>query len=482
MNRKRLSQQLLAAIGALAVFASSAFAQDQLTATYTLKRVVTDSDLTADDPLYKYREWLKNTHPEVTPGPQAGARSFAYYSSQGKKFPETVWSFQAANGSGSLNYTRYRTSEGIPPPVDYRHSWTYSWKQPPRVLTTGQTVSFGLTINGSAGPGPATHYAQWLTKPNQLFKPAGQAPANDPFQPVRTSSSGSGKEEVSAEGDFIFSPVESFIKKAEPVVLIVKFRYYTPFNVYYEYELGESGTRPPPPPPPPPPTVAGARIEIPDRTVKQGTSLKIPVYIKGLSAGSGIANLNLEISYDRSKLRAMGIGDGNIYGASTMVEKNSGEAGKMRIGFAGKVDIARDGVIGYVNFKAEGVSGQTPLTINVVQAQNAGGSPVSLKTDDGVVYFRSPNDQPVLPPDNPFIQVGPPGSGSAPPPTIPPGTPVLGDGDGDQRLTPADARRALQMSVKKIPEDKQLDLSQNGQVQSEDARLILQRSMWDTSR
>lgn len=67
------------------------------------------------------------------------------------------------------------------------------------------------------------------------------------------------------------------------------------------------------------------------------------------------------------------------------------------------------------------------------------------------------------------------GHGDRPLGTNPDGT-AVGDSDGDQRLTAKDAEAALQMSVGLRPLDTNLDLGQDGRVQSGDARQILQEA------
>ena len=68
----------------------------------------------------------------------------------------------------------------------------------------------------------------------------------------------------------------------------------------------------------------------------------------------------------------------------------------------------------------------------------------------------------ILAPTPPTDEVGQPV-----PPVVPPTKP----------WTTADALQALQMSVKLLTEDNRLDLDKDGQVTSNDARLILQQAL-----
>lgn len=54
---------------------------------------------------------------------------------------------------------------------------------------------------------------------------------------------------------------------------------------------------------------------------------------------------------------------------------------------------------------------------------------------------------------------------------------LLGDCDGDGRLTPLDARCALEMSVQLIPARAEADIDQSSEVTSRDATMILQRAV-----
>ncbi len=215
------------------------------------------------------------------------------------------------------------------------------------------------------------------------------------------------------------------------------------------------------------------------RVGRPGTQFTMPVLLNNVAtdAAAGIANVNFQITYDPRVVQVSGkIARGNIYGGGTLFEANARERGRIRIGFAGETGITRTGTVAQIPFEVVGRPGQhTELRIRITQSQTAAGQNASLETTHGRVTIPSPSDPVGGGRSGAGGDPGGGGHGDRPLGTNPDGT-AVGDSDGDQRLTAKDAEAALQMSVGLRPVDTNLDVDQDGRVQSGDARQILQEA------
>ena len=213
-------------------------------------------------------------------------------------------------------------------------------------------------------------------------------------------------------------------------------------------------TSPPPKPttdpatPPPagvaePASVSRFTIQAGRREGKPGEVITVPVYLLN---PDGLANLNLTLGYSSGIARVEEkIVRGNVLG-SALFESNAGEADQARIGIAGNKALSESGILAHVPFKLVGKPGdRAELKVVVGTANRLDGAPLKADVIDGEILILDD-------------------SGGVP-----------GDSDGDRTLTAGDALAALKMSVKLLPEKKAADADGDGQVTSNDARLILQK-------
>jgi hypothetical protein len=195
----------------------------------------------------------------------------------------------------------------------------------------------------------------------------------------------------------------------------------------------------------PPGTTAGTKMALvaEHRTVIAGETVMVPVWLVN---GADIANINFTASHDGNVARLEGEPvKGNLLGEA-LFSANPKEAGLIRLGFAQSKGLSGTGTVAYLPFRAVGKPGdRTPLRLEVQVINNPGGTVLASDKIDGSITI-----------------VGPDGA-------------VPGDCDGDGNLTALDAKCALDMSVKLIPEKKHLDMDGDSQVTSRDATIILQR-------
>ena len=180
-----------------------------------------------------------------------------------------------------------------------------------------------------------------------------------------------------------------------------------------------------------------------NRKVLAGDNVLVPVWLVN---GADVANINFTVGYDGNVAKPEGDpGKGNLLGEA-LFSANPKEAGLIRLGFAQSKGLSGTGTVAYLPFRAVGKPGdRTPLHLEVQIINNPGGTALTIAKIDGSITI-----------------VGPDGL-------------VPGDCDGDGELTAADAKCALDMSVKLIPEKANMDMDGDGQVTSRDATIILQR-------
>ncbi len=168
---------------------------------------------------------------------------------------------------------------------------------------------------------------------------------------------------------------------------------------------------------------------------------------------SNVSNINILLEFDPNVVQVPSKPAVGIVGGQRLFEANFSEPGRVRLGFAGSTGITQDGILATIPFTATGsVGNRTPVSVRVTQANRADGPVLEAQQVSGALEIVAAEVQPpeVIPPT---------------PPVVPP----------PRTFSTEDALRALQMSVKLLPEDATLDLDQNGQVSSNDARIILKR-------
>lgn len=180
-----------------------------------------------------------------------------------------------------------------------------------------------------------------------------------------------------------------------------------------------------------------------NRKVLAGDTVLVPVWLVN---GVDVANINFTVGYDGKVARPeVDPGKGNLLGAA-LFSANAKEVGLIRLGFAQSKGLSGTGTVAYLPFRTVGKPGdRTPLHLEVQIINNPGGTALTIARIDGSITLVGPDG--LLP----------------------------GDCDGDGALTTIDAKCALDMSVKLIPEKMNMDMDGDGQVTSRDATIILQR-------
>jgi hypothetical protein len=179
------------------------------------------------------------------------------------------------------------------------------------------------------------------------------------------------------------------------------------------------------------------------RKAQSGEMVMLPIW---LLKGADVANMNFTASYAAAIAKPEGdVTKGYLLG-DDLLSGNTGDAGTVRIGFAGAGGISGDGPVAYVPFRVTGKPGdKTPITLAVTTINNPSGGVLPIDVINGEILI-----------------VGPDGM-------------IPGDCDGDGVITAADAWCALRMSVKLMPEKPNMDMDHDGQVTSRDAAIILQK-------
>lgn len=177
------------------------------------------------------------------------------------------------------------------------------------------------------------------------------------------------------------------------------------------------------------------------RRARPGETVQVPVWL--LKSGD-VANMNFGVAYKASVATPASTSlRGNLLG-SALFETNPAVEGEVLVGFAQNTGIVGSGTVATLPFKAVGKPGdRTDLTLNVPVINNPSGAKLPIRLIHGAILI-----------------VGEDGL-------------VPGDCDGDGSLSAADAKCALQMSVRLRPESLHMDMEKDGRVTSNDARLIL---------
>jgi hypothetical protein len=190
----------------------------------------------------------------------------------------------------------------------------------------------------------------------------------------------------------------------------------------------------------PPATPGVASIVADSRSVPPGGTVQVPVRLENVK---NIGSMNFVLTYDPKIVEVNKVDKGSLL-SSAMFAPNFEEPPVVRFGFADKQGVSGSGSVAYIEFKAIGSAGSSsPLTLSEIIAEDGSGNPVSLKITNGTVSIKGKSDR------------------------------LLGDYNGDGKVTEVDALAALRMSVKLLAEDLIVDMDQNGKVTAEDARLIL---------
>ena len=179
------------------------------------------------------------------------------------------------------------------------------------------------------------------------------------------------------------------------------------------------------------------------RVLKAGDSAWIPVT---MLLGTNVANLNFEVSYDPRVVQVLGGEVKGSFFATALGQVNTGQSGRVLVGFARPDGESGSGTVAYIQYKAVGRPGDvTPLTLKVSSINNPGGQVPPIDVIHGEIRIVDEN-------------------GLTP-----------GSCDGSLTLTESDAMCALKMSVELFPTQPVMDMDKDGRVTSRDATLILQK-------
>lgn len=205
---------------------------------------------------------------------------------------------------------------------------------------------------------------------------------------------------------------------------------------------------------------------------KPGETVTVPLW---LLKGQNLANLNFDLRYDQTVANASGNATKGNFLGKALFASNLGEGGKARLGFAQSSGVSGSGQIAAVPFKITGKAGQrTALSVSVTTANAVSGSSVTVAALSGEIVVEGDGEGASTPtgatPTGTPTGTQKPGGDSGT--TSTPGTKPTTTASSP-KFTAMDALTALKMSVGLLSPDMKYDLDKNGQITSNDARLIL---------
>jgi len=186
------------------------------------------------------------------------------------------------------------------------------------------------------------------------------------------------------------------------------------------------------------PFATGMVLLVGDWVVPPGETVRVPIR---LESAQDVASLGFNLKYDPSVARVVQVHKGALMAASTFI-CNTQTPGVIRFGLASSSGVKGSGSVAVVEFKAIGARGsKSPLSLSEPLITNSTGKSLGVRLVHGELLIEER---------------------------------VLGDGNGDGRISVLDALIALKMYVKVLPEDLVLDVNGDGRVTPDDARKILQ--------
>ncbi len=190
-------------------------------------------------------------------------------------------------------------------------------------------------------------------------------------------------------------------------------------------------------PPPPPPVPSGARLRVSTRLGPPGSKVLVPIQLEN---GQQVGSIGFNVNYDPSIAHAV-----DVYRGSRMSPAafsfNAAVPGLIRIGSAGHNEAKGDGSAAVIEFMILGERGRyTDITISDTEVTDTAGEPRSIEVHPGTLKVDSA---------------------------------VMGDGNGDGRISPLDALIAMKMFVELEDEDLVMDVNRDGRVTPGDAVEIL---------
>ena len=189
--------------------------------------------------------------------------------------------------------------------------------------------------------------------------------------------------------------------------------------------------------PPPPLVPSGARLRVATRLGPPGAKVLVPVHLEN---GQQVSSIGFNVNYDPSVAHVVNVHRGSRMSPSAF-SFNAAVPGLVRIGSAGRNEAKGDGSAAVIEFMILGERGRyTDIGISDMEVTDAAGEPRSIEVHPGTLQVDSN---------------------------------VVGDGNGDGRISPLDALIAMKMFVGLVSEDLVLDVNRDGRVTPGDAEEIL---------
>ena len=189
--------------------------------------------------------------------------------------------------------------------------------------------------------------------------------------------------------------------------------------------------------PPPPLVPSGARLRVAARLGAPGAKVLLPIQLED---GQQVSSIGFNVNYDPSVAHAVNVHRGSRMSPAAF-SFNAAVPGLIRIGSAGHSEAKGDGSAAVIEFVIVGDRGRyTDVTITDMEVTDASGEPRSIEVYPGTLKVDSA---------------------------------VVGDGNGDGRISPLDALIAMKMFVGLASEDLVLDVNRDGRVTPVDAVEIL---------
>jgi hypothetical protein len=177
------------------------------------------------------------------------------------------------------------------------------------------------------------------------------------------------------------------------------------------------------------------------RTANPGGTVRIPILLAG---AVDLGNLEFDITYDANAIELTNALSGSLLDMAGLL-LDTDTSGVLAFKVEAPNGLTGSGSLIYLVFTAIGSEGSSsPLTFSApvsIKVEDSSGSPLDLKTIDGLVRVQTKT--------------------------------LGGDFNGDNKITEVDVVRALQMAFGLIDEDLFLDVDKDGSVTVSDARLIL---------
>ena len=186
-----------------------------------------------------------------------------------------------------------------------------------------------------------------------------------------------------------------------------------------------------------PPRPTGPALIAESRIGSTGRTVMVPF---SLQEAKDLASLGFTLDYDPSVIELVRVIKGARLAPATF-SYNSDVPGTVRVGFAATTGSSGGGSAVVMEFRIIGEQGSfSPLILSEVLASDSEGERLPLNLGDGQLIV---------------------------------GQPVVGDGNGDGKITALDGLIALRMFQQLSPEDPVLDVDGDGRVTPADARQIL---------